>query len=44
MLFTTGYTRNAVVLNGVLDPHVDLISMPFTIDQLAEKMRAVLEA
>jgi CheY-like chemotaxis protein len=44
VLFTTGYTRNAIVHNGVLDPGVDLIGKPFTVDALAEKMRSVLEA
>lgn len=43
VLFTTGYTRNAVVHNGVLDPGVDLIGKPFTIDQLAKKVREVLD-
>ncbi len=44
VLFTTGYTRNAVVHNGVLDPGVDLIGKPFTINELAAKVREVLEA
>jgi PAS domain S-box-containing protein len=43
VLFTTGYTRNAVVHNGVLDPGVELLGKPFTIDQLAEKIRDVLD-
>jgi PAS domain S-box-containing protein len=44
ILFTTGYTRNAVVHNGVLDDGVDLISKPFTIEQLSAKLRAVIDA
>jgi CheY-like chemotaxis protein len=44
VLFTTGYTRNAVVHNGVLDAGVDLIGKPFTIEELAAKVRAVLDA
>ena len=44
VLFTTGYTPNAVVHGGVLDPGVNLISKPFTLDQLAAKVRAVLDA
>jgi PAS domain S-box-containing protein len=44
VLFTTGYTRNAVVHNGVLDPGVELIGKPFTIDELAAKVRDVLDA
>jgi PAS domain S-box-containing protein len=43
VLFTTGYTRNAVVHNGVLDPSVDLIGKPFTLEGLATKLRSVLE-
>jgi PAS domain S-box-containing protein len=44
VLFTTGYTRNAVVHNGVLDPGVELLGKPFTIQQLAAKLRTVLDA
>ena len=44
VLFTTGYTPNAVVHGGVLDPGVHLLSKPFTLAQVASKVRAVLEA
>ncbi len=43
ILFTTGYTRNAVVHNGVLDAGVDLIGKPYTLEALATKIREVLE-
>ena len=43
VLFTTGYTRNAVVHNGVLDAGVDLLTKPFTIDELATKIREVID-
>jgi DNA-binding NarL/FixJ family response regulator len=43
VLYTTGFTKNAVVHNGVLDPDVALISKPFTIDELAIKVRLVLD-
>ncbi len=41
VLFTTGYTRNAIVHNGRLDPDVDLVTKPFTIATLAAKLREV---
>ncbi|MEO5756040.1 MAG: ATP-binding protein [Mesorhizobium sp.] len=44
VLFTTGYTRNAVVHNGVLDPGVNLLQKPTSLDQLAAKIRAVLDS
>ena len=44
LLFTTGFTRNAVVHNGVLDPGVNFLAKPFTIDQLADKVREVLDS
>jgi PAS domain S-box-containing protein len=43
VLFTTGYTRNAVVHNGVLDPDVAFLPKPFSIADLATKVRLVLD-
>jgi len=43
ILFTTGYTRNAVVHQGVLDPDVELLGKPYTLDELARKVRAMLD-
>ena len=44
ILYTTGYTRNAIVHNGMLDPGVSFLAKPFTLDQLAVKVRQVLDA
>jgi CheY-like chemotaxis protein len=44
VLFTTGYTRNAIVHNGQLDPGIQLLGKPFTYSDLAAKIRAVLDA
>ena len=43
VLFTTGYTRNAIVHHGRLDGGVYLIGKPFTFNELAAKVRAVLD-
>ena len=44
MLYTTpAYTRNAIVHNGVLDADVSLLAKPFTVAQLARKVREVLD-
>lgn len=43
VLFTTGYTRNAVVHHGRLDPGVHLIGKPFTFEELAAKVRTLLD-
>lgn len=43
VLFMTGYTRNAIVHNGVLDPDARLLTKPFTLSMLASKVREVLD-
>jgi len=39
VLFTSGYTQNAIVHGGRLDPGVELISKPYRRDELARKIR-----
>jgi PAS domain S-box-containing protein len=43
VLFTTGYSRNAIVHHGRLDAGVRLLQKPFTFDQLASRVREVLD-
>ena len=42
VLFTTGYTRNAIIHHGRLDPGVNLLLKPFNQISLGEKVRQVL--
>jgi signal transduction histidine kinase len=43
VLFTTGYSPNAVVHQGRVDRGVHLLCKPYTQRQLAEKIRAILD-
>lgn len=43
ILYTTGYTRNAIVHNGTLDRGVALLPKPFTLCDLTIKVRQVLD-
>jgi signal transduction histidine kinase/CheY-like chemotaxis protein len=42
VLFTSGYTQNAVVHGGRLDDGVELISKPYRREQLARRLRRLL--
>jgi CheY-like chemotaxis protein len=42
VLFTSGYTENAIVHGGRLDDGVDLLSKPYTREAMARKIRHVL--
>ncbi|WP_181421977.1 PAS domain S-box protein [Halomonas sp. LBP4] len=42
ILFTSGYTENAIVHHGRLDPGVQLLSKPYRRQELAAKVRKVL--
>jgi PAS domain S-box-containing protein len=39
VLFTSGYTQNAIVHGGRLDPGVDLLSKPYSREDLGRKVR-----
>jgi CheY-like chemotaxis protein len=43
VLFTTGYTRNAIIHQGRLDAGIHLLSKPYTQQQLARKIRELLD-
>jgi PAS domain S-box-containing protein len=43
VLFTSGYTRNAMVSGGRLDADVELLSKPYRRDQLAHRVRQLLD-
>ncbi|WP_209428355.1 response regulator [Pararhodobacter sp. SW119] len=43
VLFTSGYSENAIVHPGRLDPGVELLGKPYRRDQLAAKVRKVLD-
>jgi two-component system NtrC family sensor kinase len=44
VVFMTGYSRNAIVHQGRLDPGVELVQKPLTSEHLAAAIRRVLDA
>jgi len=42
VLFTSGYTQNAIVHGGRLDEGVELLAKPYSRDELARKLRKVI--
>jgi CheY-like chemotaxis protein len=44
VLFTSGYTDDAIVHHGVLDEGVSFIGKPYTLPALAKKVREVLDS
>jgi CheY-like chemotaxis protein len=42
VVFMTGYTRNAIVHNGVVDAGAHLVSKPFSVAQLGAELAAAL--
>jgi CheY-like chemotaxis protein len=43
VLYTSGYTENAIVHHGRLDAGIDLLNKPYRRTELAHKIRAVLD-
>jgi CheY-like chemotaxis protein len=44
VLYVTGYSRNAIVHQGRLDPGVELMQKPITQEALAGRVRDLLDA
>ena len=43
VLFITGYAENAVIGNGILGPREHILTKPFTLADLGDKVRAIIE-
>jgi FixJ family two-component response regulator len=44
VLFMTGYSRNAIIHQGRLDPGVDFVQKPITTAELSAAVRKVLDS
>jgi PAS domain S-box-containing protein len=44
ILYTSGYTRNAIMQDGILEDGIQLLAKPFTMQELAAKLRSVLDS
>jgi DNA-binding response OmpR family regulator len=44
VLFMTGYSQDAFVHQGRMDPEIELIEKPFRSERLAARVRAMLDA
>ena len=43
IIYMSGYTDSAIAVHGVLEPTVNLLGKPFTMAQLTQKVREVLD-
>jgi DNA-binding LytR/AlgR family response regulator len=43
VLFITGYAENAVIGNGPLAPNMALVTKPFAMDAITDRIHAMLE-
>jgi PAS domain S-box-containing protein len=44
VLFTSGYTGDVIVHHGMLEQGIEFISKPYTLEQLAKRVREVLDS
>ncbi|MCD2515428.1 PAS domain S-box protein [Massilia sp. G4R7] len=44
VLFITGYAENAVLNNGYLEPGMAVLTKPFSMETMAERIRSMIEA
>jgi PAS domain S-box-containing protein len=44
VLFTSGYTADVIVRHGVLEEGIEFLAKPYSLDQLARRVRDVLDA
>ena len=42
VLFITGYAENAVLNNGYLEPGMAVLTKPFSIEAIAERIRSMV--
>ncbi len=43
ILYTSGYTRDGFLRDGKLDPGISLLAKPFTHQELASRLRELLD-
>jgi DNA-binding response OmpR family regulator len=43
VLFITGYAENATLANGFLEPGMEMITKPFAVEDLARRIREMIE-
>jgi YesN/AraC family two-component response regulator len=44
VLYTSGYTDDAILRHGVLDKDIHFVGKPYAADELARKVREVLDS